>query len=320
MSGTVTRDVSAEARRNFELDAYPANGCAGLGTILDPGKCRDLRDYIDEHRPVGKDIFYQSAAEFKAQGRWQNYAPGRDSHNFLLNQDIDLSFIEEAPAFIANMRALCGEDYRIFKKAVIRSMPGWAIPDWCVEAVTDVGRPNMNPYIRDEFQDVQYFYHTDFHQDKTRPESDFVTVYVYLDPVDEKDSALKILTGSHTLGMTVYPHSIRAAHEQRGAYYYSDNLGSTIDCGLKTVTGEPGSIFTFHCLTLHGTGLNNSSNPRISLRYLVTKAPGNTETSLQDQANAQIFGPQRVYPARLDINPDGSFKRVGSSLISLGLG
>ena len=29
----------------------------------------------------------------------------------------------------------------------------------------DIGRPNLNPYIKDDFQDVQYFLNADFHQD-----------------------------------------------------------------------------------------------------------------------------------------------------------
>ena len=72
---------------------------------------------------------------------------------------------------------------QIFKKAIIRSVPSWAVPEWIDDYVKDVGRPNLNPFVYDEFQDVQYFHCTDFHQDKTRRESDFVTVYLYLDQV-----------------------------------------------------------------------------------------------------------------------------------------
>jgi Phytanoyl-CoA dioxygenase (PhyH) len=311
--------ASAEGRAHDDIRDYPVNGYATLGTVLDLAECKKLRDYIDKHRPVNKDIFYASKAEFEARGRWQNYAPGRTDHNFLLSDEIDLSFIEKNPNFAAFMRQLCGADYQIFKKAIIRSMPQWAIPDWCVEAVADVGRPNMNPYIRDEFKDVQYFFYTDFHQDKTRPQSDFVTVYVYLDAVDEKYSALKILTKSHVLGMTTYPHSIRASDCKAGHYYYSDNIGNSIECELRTATGDAGSINIFHCMTLHGTGFNNSDNPRISLRYLISKSKDNTETTLQDEANKKIIGPRAIYPNRLDINPDGSFMKTGSSIMSLGL-
>ncbi len=317
MLGAANKPVPA--KQQFDIMDYPTNGCADLGVVIDPKECAKLRDYIDKNRPVGKHIFYESKAEFEASGRWQNYAPGTRDHNFLLRKEIDLSFIESNPTFVRYMQQLCGRDYQIFKKSIIRSMPRWAIPDWCVATVEDVGRPNMNPYIRDEFQDVQFFFFTDFHQDKTRPTSDFVTVYVYLDEVDEKYSALKILTESHVLGMTGYPHSIRSSAKP-GRYFYSDNIGNTIECGLKTVTGEAGSISIFHCMTLHGTGLNDSSNPRISLRYLLTKSTGNTEVTLHDRANDKIVGPKMMFPTRYDVNVDGSFKKTGSSLMSLGLG
>ena len=218
MREAVDNNASTQAPTElFDITDYAVNGCASLGNVVDPVECRKLRDHIDSHRPVSKDIFYASRAEFEAIGRWHNYAPGTQDHNFLLNKDIDLSFIEKNPKFIAQMQQLCGTDYRIFKKSIIRSMPRWAIPDWCVEAVQDVGRPNMNPYIREDFKDVQFFFYTDFHQDKTRPTSDFVTVYVYLDEVDANYSALKILTKSHALGMTTYPHSIRSS-EKPGKY------------------------------------------------------------------------------------------------------
>ena len=47
---------------------------------------------------------------------------------------------------------------------------------------------------------------TDYHQDKTRQESEFVTIYIYLDKVNKDSSALNILLGSHKLGFTSYPH------------------------------------------------------------------------------------------------------------------
>ena len=70
------------------------------------------------------------------------------------------------------------------KKSIIRSVPYSILPNW-VKKVTDVGRPNLNPYIKDHFQDVQ-FLNADFHQDMTRGRK-FCTFYVYLDSVKEKE-------------------------------------------------------------------------------------------------------------------------------------
>lgn len=310
--------ASSATEIDYDIANYPENGCADLGSILDPTACANLRAWINERRPVSKDIFYPTEMAFKEKGRWQNYAPGRTAHNLLLDPSLDLSFIEQNPKWIAMMQQFCGPDYEIFKKSIIRSVPRWATHQWMLDYVMDVGRPNLNPFVRDDLQDVQYFLFTDFHQDKTRPESDFVTVYVYLDEVDPKYSALHILTGSHKLGMTVYPHSVRRSIRDPQNWFYSDGLGNHKECRLKTVTGGPGSVTGFHCMALHGTGFNDSENPRISLRYLIRKNPSSRKDCLQDQANAKIIGPMRMLHTRLDVGLEGAFQRTGSSLHSYG--
>lgn len=302
---------------DFDLSNYPENGCANLGAILDADACRRLREWINVRRPVDKNIFYSSEAEFKEKGRWQNYAPGRTSHNLLLDPSLDLNFIEANPKFKEMMERLCGTNYEIFKKAIIRSVPVWAAPEWILDYVLDVGRPNMNPFVKDEYQDVQYFLYTDFHQDKTRPESDFATVYIYLDDVDPSYSALQILVGSHKLGMTMYPHSLRRSLRSPDNWFYSDFLGNHMQCPAHTVTGTAGSVTGFHCMTLHGTGFNQSKNPRISLRYLIKmNKEGNAINCLHAKANRQIIGPMKMLHTRLDVGPDNSYQRTGSSLHS----
>ena len=296
---------------------FPTNGCANLGAILDTRKCADLRAWIDSQRPVNSDIFYQTPEEFEQYGRWTRYAPGRDDHNLLLSPELDLTFIEENPAFQDAMVQLCGANWKVMKKSIIRSTPRHVLPDWLYEWMLEVGRPNLNPFVKDEFQDVQYFLTTDFHQDKTRPESNFVTVYIYLDEVDPQYSALQILCGSHKPGMNTYPHNLRRGFADKTKWYYSDGNGNHETCYEQVVTGEAGSIFCFHCLTLHGTGLNDSENPRISLRYLVEMGGGADDGScLLAQANGQVYGPTAVTLNRTDVGPDGAFLRIGSSLLS----
>jgi len=299
-----------------DISGYCTDGCADLGVLLDPSECAHLRAWIDARRPVGKEIFYGSEIEFKEKGRWQNYAPGRTSHNLLLDPSLDLRFIEENPRFREMMGRLCGSDYEIFKKSIIRSMPVWATPQWVLDYVLDVGRPNLNPFIKDQYQDVQYFLYTDFHQDKTRPESDFVTVYLYLDDVDAEYSALQMLAGSHKLGMTVYPHSLRRSLTKNDSWFYSDSLGNHMQCPVRTVTGPAGSSTAFHCMTLHGTGFNQSANPRISLRYLIKmNSNGGVADCLHARANEQIIGPMKLLHTRLDVGSQG-YQRTGSSLQS----
>ncbi len=314
---TTENGILAKSSAELPLDAFPQNGCASLGAMLDMSEATVLREWIDARRPVTRDIFYQTLEEFEQHGRWTNYAPGRQDHNLLLSPELDLSFIEENPVFVDAMVRLCGTKWRIMKKSIIRSTPRRVLPDWLYEWMTEVGRPNLNPFVKDELQDVQYFLTTDFHQDKTRPESDFVTVYIYLDEVDSDYSALQILCGSHRPGMNTYPHNLRRDYADKTRWYYSDGNGNHETCHEHIVTGEPGSIFCFHCLTLHGTGFNDSENPRISLRYLIeTGGAEDDETCLLSQANRLIYGPTAVTPHRTDVGPDGAFLRIGSSLLS----
>ena len=299
------------------LDQFPHNGCANIGAILDPARSSALREWIDKRRPITPDIFYQTPEDFERHGRWSRYAPGRDDHNLLLSPELDLSFIEDNSVFRDTMTRLCGAKWQVMKKSIIRSAPRRALPEWLYEWMREVGRPNLNPFVKDELQDVQYFLTTDFHQDKTRPDSNFVTFYIYLDEVDSDYSALQILGGSHKPGMNTYPHNLRRDYIDKSKWYYSDGNGNHETCHEHFVTGEPGSVFCFHCLTLHGTGYNDSESPRISLRYLIEMGGGmDDESCLLSEANKTVYGPTQLTMNRTDVGPDGAFLRIGSSLLS----
>lgn len=305
--------VATSDAPSLSLDAFPDQGAATLRRLLPAEPCRKLRDVINEQRPMRKEIFYQSREEFEKFGRWERYSPGATDHNFLLTEACDTRFIEDSPAFIDAMRKLAGDNYSIMKKAIIRSTPHFTLPEWILEYVQELGRPNLNPFVRDEFQDVQYFFYTDYHQDKTRQASNFVTVYVYLDAVEANYSSLRILLESHKLGMTHYPHALRRAYGDASLWYYNNAEGDHTKCPEFVFTGEAGDVSCFHDLTLHGTVRNNSDNPRVSLRYLVAPEDENVEC-LVNQANAQVRGPQFVDGARLDVGPDGHFREMGASI------
>jgi len=299
--------------KNLEIKNFPELGCANLGAILDKNKCFELRSIINKNRPVGRKIFYKSKEEFIQKGRWKKYAPGK-GYNFIEN--MDLSFIEKNPSFIKGATKILGRDYSILKRSVIRSVSKHYLPKWLINYIKDVGRPNLNPFIKDEYQDIQYFFCTDYHQDKTRSQSNFVTFYVYLDDVDRDYSALRILTGSHLAGTTPYPHNLRRSKEKNKTWFYTDMKGKSIKCKEVDIIGKAGLVSCFHGLTLHGTSLNNSKNPRISIRYLLSPKKNNGANNLFNQANKLIYGPQKVDIHRYDINRDGSFLPIGSSLAS----
>jgi len=88
------------------------------------------------------------------------------------------------------------------------------LPKWLKKETEDFGRPNLNPYIKDEFQDIQYFINADLHQDMTRGKK-FATFYIYLENVKRKDSVLRLLENSHIHGATPYPHYLRHQKEKK---------------------------------------------------------------------------------------------------------
>jgi hypothetical protein len=297
--------------QNLLTKNFPELGYANLGVILDKNKCFELRSLIDKKRPVESKIFYKSKNDFIQNGRWEKYAPGV-GYNF--TENMDLSFIESNPSFVEQVSKVLGKNYSILKRSVIRSVSGHYLPKWLKEYLKDVGRPNLNPFIRDKYQDVQYFYCTDYHQDKTRSKSNFVTFYVYLDEVDRDYSALRILTGSHLAGTTSYPHNLRRSQEEKRTWFYTDSKGDSLKCQEVDIIGKAGLVSCFHGLTLHGTPLNNSKNPRISIRYLLSPEKNNKENTLFNQANKLVYGAQNIDIHRHDINKDGSYSAIGSSL------
>ena len=293
----------------FSVNNFPNNGFCISNTKLDREPCLQLRKLINKERPITNNIFYSSEKEFSDKGRYNNYAPGV-GHNFL--ESCDLDFIENDKGFNKFCSSIIGENFQILKKSVIRSTPPKFIPKWVKQKVKNIGRPNLNPYVRDEYQDVQFFLCTDFHQDKTRQKSEFVTVYIYLDDVEKKNSALQILLSSHHLGFTSYPHNLRQSDLDPSLWFYNDAFGNYKECNEITVTGRSGTFSCFHNLTLHGTGYNHESNPRISLRYLIgNRSLDNTIYSL---ANEKIFGKKINKRSRFDVDSDGILIPLGSSL------
>ena len=291
---------------------FPSMGFAKLGIIKEEKKIRELRRIINEKRPLNKKIFYSTKKEFVDEGRWTKYAPG-SGHNFLEN--LDISFIEKNKTFVNSATKLLGEDYTIIKKSIIRSVSRNYLPNWLKEYIKDIGRPNLNPFVKDEFQDIQHFYCTDYHQDKTRPKSSFVTFYLYLDKVNREYSALRILAGSHIAGMTPYPHNLRRSRNNNKLWYYTDLKGNTLNCKEYDITGTLGTLSCFHGLTLHGTPINRSIDPRISIRFLLS--PGKSKKiTLFKKSNDNIKGPKSISLHRTDVGKKGNYLHTGSSLES----
>ena len=60
----------------------------------------------------------------------------------------------------------------------------------------------------------------------------------------------------------------------------------------------------WHACTLHGTQPDEADEERISLRYLIAKAPG--ARAGIDQVNAQLAGPVSLASTRVDLDAAGA--------------
>ena len=129
-------------KKTNNYSSFISKGWYDFGNILDKKKCKELYDNILRKRPLTKNIFYQSKKEFKQKGRFKNYSPGASNHNFLLDQNIDLSFIEDSKLFKNNVSKIMGNNYKIMKKTIIRSVPFNRFPKWIKE--------HLDQYIIDQ--------------------------------------------------------------------------------------------------------------------------------------------------------------------------
>jgi hypothetical protein len=301
-------------KKNINIHNFVNEGLVNFGSIIDQKKCTKLRNQINSVRPCNKKIFFSTYPEFKKKGRFEKYSPG-GSFNALTSLKFDLDFIEKSDTFTKAVESIMGKNFKILKKTIIRSVPKNFMPDWISKYIEDIGRPNLNPYIKPKYQDVQYFYNADFHQDMTRGKK-FATFYIYLDEVKKKDSALKILKKSHYFGASFYPHYIRKSNDKQ-SYFYSDLKGNHLKCEEFTCTGKAGNLLAFHGLALHGSYYNFSKDPRISLRYLICPSTKSKNTIFR-----KSFLKIKNYPikinnkfARLDRDlKSGTFKKTGMTI------
>jgi len=300
---------------------FLGEGFYDFGSVLNKKKCFELKKLINKNRPCSKNIFYKSKKEYLKKGKFKNYSPGTADHNAIYNLNLDLDFIEKSPNFIRAVESIVGKNYSIKKKSIIRSVPKSIHPLWASKITKDIGRPNVNPYIKRKYQDVQYFQNIDFHQDMTRGKK-FITFYIYLDDVKEKDSPLKILSGSYKFGASHYPHYIRPG-SKKNEWFYSNLAKDHMKCKQIDVYGEAGKIFCFHGLNLHGTALNFNKTPRVSLRYLIQSDNKHILKSCLGKSFKLIKGDivenrklkNGMNFQRLDRSSDGRFLKTGTSIL-----
>jgi hypothetical protein len=274
-----------------------------FGEVADPAKASALLDDIRALRRFDHSLFL-SEAEFDAnpQHKGVNPEPGR---NLLERFEDRLGFVEAEPRITAALGALLGPGYEILNRKVVCGVPASSVPEWLKARIHGNPVNNLGAYVRPEFRDVTYFYGIDFHQDlidyKDR-EADFLTLYVYLHPVERHDAPLFLLEKSHRLGGTLFPH--RLTREFEGVWTYADGHGQELRTRQVMLTGGTGWVGLWHACTLHGTQPDEADRERISLRYLFARKPG--VSAGIDRVNAALQGPLSLNATREDLAGDGS--------------
>ena len=280
---------------------FIAHGAHVFEDLVDPQAAAALLADIRATRPFDHRLFL-SEAEFDADPQHVGVNP-RPGRNLLERFEDRLDFVEQAPHIASALQALLGDGYELLNRKVVCGVPQASVPPWLRARI--LGNPvnNLGAYVRPEYRDVTYFYGIDFHQDlidyRDRP-ADFLTLYVYLHPVSRLDAPLFLLTGSHQLGGTVFPHDL--TRQDAETWTYRDGRGGETTVRQMLLTGPAGFAAIWHACTLHGTQPDAADHERISLRYLLARG---REPAGIDEVNQTLRGPLALPQTRLDLAPDG---------------
>ena len=293
--------AAAPATSNPAVADFIAHGAHVFDELIDPQAAAALLADIRATRPFDHRLFL-SEAEFDADPQHVGVNP-RPGRNLLERFEDRLDFVEQAPHIASALVALLGDGYEVLNRKVVCGVPQTSVPPWLRARI--LGNPvnNLGAYVRPEYRDVTYFYGIDFHQDlidyRDRP-ADFLTLYVNLHPVSRLDAPLFLLTGSHQLGGTVFPHDL--TRQDAETWTYRDGRGGETAVRQKLLTGPAGFAAIWHACTLHGTQPDAADHERISLRYLLARGPSPAGI---DEVNQTLRGPLALPQTRLDLAPDG---------------
>ncbi|OYW95891.1 MAG: hypothetical protein B7Z13_00300, partial [Caulobacterales bacterium 32-67-6] len=216
--------AAAPATSHPAVADFIAHGAHVFDELIDPQAAAALLADIRATRPFDHRLFL-SEAEFDADPQHVGVNP-RPGRNLLERFEDRLGFVEQAAHITSALQALLGEGYELLNRKVVCGVPQTSVPPWLRARI--LGNPvnNLGAYVRPEYRDVTYFYGIDFHQDlidyRDRP-ADFLTLYVYLHPVSRLDAPLFLLTGSHQLGGTVFPHDL--TRQDAETWTYRDGRG-----------------------------------------------------------------------------------------------
>ena len=263
----------------MKYEKFIKNGFIDFGEIIDKKKCKELYNILESSRDWGKNLFREEKEvnikllpDKSLENPTGGTNPGKGKCNF--SEKIDLSFIEKNVLFKKIIEDICGPNYEILLKKFVVAVPSDWVPEWLIKRMKKNYFDNLNPYIKEKYRDVTYFRGIDYHMDimdKVNSKPDIITVYVYINDVQENMSPLHVINKSHRFCNTIFPHS----------YQNDDNKNKTItlcDGNIKEkmskeiLIGNAGNVYLWSCLTFHRTiPFKSSDKPRISLRFTIKK-------------------------------------------------
>ena len=272
-----------------QKNKFIENGYLALPKTFDIKKIIKLKKRLKKLAPEVKDIFYNNFKIFKNKTRFSKITPGLNENNILLDKSINLDFIEKNTKFNKILEIFFGGEYSIESKWLIKILPQKIMPKWVSEEVRDIGMPQLNMYIKDQYRNISYSNSLDFHQENGGKLRNATTVLIYLDSIlNESDGPIRMLDKTHILGATYYPHYCRISSNKK-YIYYSDLKGNHILTKQVPILGSNGTAIFFNGYTLHGSTIdNNKKKTRLALRYVFSPNKLN-KNSIFNKSNEKIF-------------------------------
>ena len=208
-------------KKNNIINSFKNLGIIDFGQVLEIEKCVETFNEIKNSRNWSTELF-RSQEDVKLNPQFKKVNPGRGVSNFA--EKLNLNYIEENRVIKDTLNQILGNDYEIILKKFVVGVPDSWLPDWLKPIISKNLTANLGEYIKKEYRDVTYFRGIDFHMDLIDHPGqigDYVTLYVYLDNVNEKMSPLHVVEKSHIFGATKFPHEIKI--EDKNNIKYGNN-------------------------------------------------------------------------------------------------
>jgi len=257
----------------IKLDSFITEGFLKFDNLINPSICKILYNKVKKERKWNKSLFLPEE-QFKKNKDTKKINTGKNIQNLIKKYNLD--FVKENKNIIFILNKLLGKNYNILLAKFVVALPKSWMPNYVKKLNRKKPLQNFNKYIKKKFRDVTYFRGLDFHMDSIDWESQnnkFITMYIYLNAVNNSMSPLEIVKKSHRLGHSTHPHYIR--NYSRKFLEYSKNNKKFYKFEKETLTGPAGSIYFWTSNTIHGTSpqVSEDDNFRISLRYIIEKNP-----------------------------------------------